>query len=122
MAKKPNRKTIIKKLDKACGDFVKTRDAYTCVQCGSTKSPSWGHIFSRRHYATRWDLENSFCQCWSCNYRHSFDNYDYYKWFQDRFGNAKFEKLRARYKASVKFTTDDLLELLEHFKKEIKNL
>ena len=123
MAKrKPSRKTLVKKLDKLVGDFVKLRDDYRCVQCGSTDKPSWGHLFSRRSYSTRWDLENSYCQCWPCNFKHSKDNYDYYWWFQNRFGTEKFNQLRVRYKSSRKLTNVDLQELYEKMLEEYKEL
>jgi len=121
--KKPvQRKTLVKKLDKIVGDYIKLRDSYRCVQCGSVDKPSWGHVFSRRSYSTRWDLENGFCQCWSCNFKHSHDNYEYYKWFQDRFGADKFEDLRKRYISSVKYTNLDLQDLYKEMVKKFKEL
>lgn len=123
MAKrKPSRKTLVKKLDKVVGDYIKKRDTYRCVQCGSGDKPSWGHVFSRRSYSTRWDVRNSFCQCWPCNFKHSKDNYDYYKWFQDRFGMDAFDQLRRDYLSAKPFKNFELQELIEEFKAKIEEL
>lgn len=112
MKKKPNRKLIVKKLDKAVSEFVRKRDK-VCVVCGSDYKLGCGHIFTRKNYSTRWDLENCWCQCWSCNYRHTFSQYEYFKWFIDKFGQDKFDKLYLKHKQFRKFTTPDLQELLE---------
>ena len=106
------RKTLVRKLDTLVSKLVRKRDKY-CVQCGTTYRLTAGHIFSRRSYSTRWDLENVFAQCWSHNFQHGFDNYDYYKWYQDKFGVEKFDELRFKFKSSVKYHLADLEELNE---------
>jgi len=106
------RKTLVKKLDTIVSQIVRTRDEY-CVQCGTPENLTCGHVFSRRSYSTRWALDNCFAQCWSHNFQHSYDNYDYYKWYQDKFGEEKFTELRKQFKAPKRFTTLDLEDLYE---------
>ena len=111
--KKPSRKLLVKKLDKAVSEFVRERDG-CCVVCGSTYKLGCGHIFTRKNYSTRWDLQNCWCQCWSCNFYHSsVEPWKYFNWFITKFGQDKFDDLYRRHKQVVKFTNYDLEILLE---------
>ncbi len=124
MAKNTRRKRIVKKLDEIVSKYIRLRDK-KCVQCGKKENLSNGHVFSRRAYNTRWDIsENGNChtQCWGCNFSHGKDNYDYYKWYVDKFGQERFEELRLEYRESVKFTTVELEELYEELTKTYKEL
>ncbi len=122
--RKASRKTLIKKLDKIVSEYIRDRDQ-KCVQCGKVDTLTNGHVFSRRHYSLRWDIRpdgNCHCQCWGCNYKHSYDNYDYYLWFQNKFGKDKFESMRFEYKKSKKFTNvelENLYEIIKAKKREI---
>ena len=111
--KKPSRKLLVKKLDKAVSELVRERDG-CCVVCGSTYKLGCGHIFTRKNYSTRWDLQNCWCQCWSCNFYHSsVEPWKYFNWFITKFGQDKFDDLYQRHKQVVKFTNYDLEILLE---------
>ena len=121
MPKKPSRKTLIKNLDKAVSEYIRKRDQW-CVQCGSTKNLTNGHIFTRKNYSTRFDISyegNCHCQCWSCNFRHGFDQWEYFKWYIDKFGQEKFDELRRRHKTVRKFKNHELQELLNEIKSHI---
>ena len=118
------RKKLYKQLDEVVSKYIRLRDGY-CVQCGNPERLTNGHIFSRRHLATRWDISkdgNCHCQCWGCNYKHTKDNYDYYKWYTDRFGKKKFEKLRDRYTQITKLNLTELEELLLGIKEQYQLL
>ena len=115
MAKLSKRKKIVKKLDAVTSKYIRLRDK-KCVQCLKTESLTNGHVFSRTSYSTRWDISkdgNCHTQCWGCNFKHGRDNYDYYKWYQDKFGVEKFDELRFKFKSSVKYHLADLEELYE---------
>ena len=124
MAKNTRRKRIVKKLDAVVSKYIRLRDK-KCVQCGKEENLSNGHVFSRRAYNTRWDIsENGNChtQCWGCNFSHGKDNYDYYKWYINKFSQERFEELRFEFKKSVKFTTAELEELYEKLNATYKEL
>jgi len=124
LAKNTRRKRIVKKLDAVVSKYIRLRDK-KCVQCGKQENLSNGHVFSRRAYNTRWDVSedgNCHTQCWGCNFSHGKDNYDYYKWYVDKFGQERFDKLRLEYRESVKFTTVELEELYEELTKTYKEL
>ena len=115
MAKKTARQRVVKRLDDVTYKYIRERDA-KCVQCQTTENLTNGHVFSRRSYSTRWDISkdgNCHTQCWGCNFKHSKDNYDYFKWYVDKFSKDKFENLRFRYKETKKYTTIELEELYE---------
>ena len=116
--KKTARKNLVKKLDTIVSKYIRLRDKF-CVQCGTNQNLTNGHIFSRRHYSTRWDISsdgNCHCQCWSHNFVHGYDNYEYYKWYKDKFGEDRFEELRGEYVQTKKYSNVELEELYEQIK------
>ena len=118
VSKKVSRKSLVRKLDKLVSQIVIKRDGGKCVVCGSSKQLGAGHLFSRSHYSTRWDLTNVFCQCWACNFRHKIgDPLVYYNWFWLKFNRNKFETLYNRWKTVKKFSNKDLEQLYERLKK-----
>ena len=124
MAKKTARQRVVKRLDDVTSKYIRERDA-KCVQCQTTENLTNGHVFSRRSYSTRWDISkdgNCHTQCWGCNFKHSKDNYDYFKWYVDIFSKDAFENLRFRYKQTKKYTTIELEELYEELTLAYKEL
>ena len=121
--KKLSRKGLVKKIDKVHRELMLRKYGMACVQCGSTKNPTVGHVFSRRTYATRWDIfdgGNCYTQCWNCNYTHVRDQYPYFKWFEDKFGDGTLDILRERFHASPHpWKTWELEELLQDFEGEL---
>lgn len=123
---KKERKILTKKLDKIVSKIIVLRDG-GCVLCGfdccTEKKPTPrgsiktnGHVFSRNSRNTRWDISpdgNCHCQCWACNYRHVTDQYPYFEWYKKKFGQEKFDELRARSKKSYKWTIQELKDYLE---------
>jgi len=120
MARKISRKGWVRKLDKLCGDIVKVRDGL-CVCCGSKSSLTPGHLFSRVAYSTRWDLENIYCQCLSCNLRHEYDPYPLTNYFIEIRGRKKLDDLHRRYVTPRKFKDFQLQELYEELE-EVENV
>lgn len=111
--RKISRKGLIKKLDKLTREIILKRDGYRCVTCGSNKSPGWSHVFSRKTYNTRWDMMNGNCQCWPCNYKHVRDQYPYFEWFKNNYGERAFKELREEYDHVHRWTMLDLKEKLK---------
>jgi len=116
--KKTPRQKIIVKLDTIVSKIIRDRDG-ACVQCGSVDQMTNGHIFSRSHYATRWDVSedgNCHCQCWSCNCKHEYNSWEYYRWYITKFGQEKFDELYARHHHVSKFKTFELEEMFKSLK------
>src|SRR4030043_1358348 len=96
MARKITRKGLVKKLDRLVTDLLLARDK-SCVLCGSTKQLGTSHLFSRRAYSTRWDLQNCNLMCWKHNFSHMYDTYPYIYWFTEKYGEGALEDLHRKY-------------------------
>lgn len=113
LKQKNARKAIIKKLDALVSQIVRFQER-ACITCGGTEYLQNGHLFSRRHHATRWDIDsdgNCHTQCGRCNIRHNKDQSPYIFWYVEKFGKEKFEELRARHNAVTDFKEWQLREL-----------
>ncbi len=118
---KPDRKKIEKLLDKAWSDYVRSRDK-TCKKCGGSGIVSAHHAFGRRHQATRWDIYNGVGLCYPCHIHWAHrDPCGFSEWFRDHVGEYQFDRLSECHNDICKFTTDELLEMLDFFnEKEIR--
>ena len=104
------RKGMIVKLDRLFSKLIIERDK-KCVQCGSDSQLTCGHVFSRKHYSTRWDFLNCHCQCWPCNYRHVHDTYPYTEWFRKNYGTAAYNRLYKKWNEITDLKLSDLQEI-----------
>jgi len=87
-----------------------------CICCGSTEELTNGHLFSRRHHATRFDVTedgNCHTQCWPCNKRHQSNKDPYTFAFVRRFGSEALARVRDRALSGEKFTKDELRRMLD---------
>jgi hypothetical protein len=122
MAKKPSRKTIITKLDSIFSQYIRLRysknEISECVTCG--KQDHWkklqaGHFISRKHYATRYDEDNVQVQCSGCNVFRYGEQYLFSKYL----GVDLSEELLMKSRKIQKFTDNELLEMIEIYKKKL---
>jgi hypothetical protein len=124
MAKKPSRKTWIKKLDTIFSQYIRQRDAdkkgyCTCCTCGKKlkiKEIHCGHFMSRRHYSTRWDEENCAAQCSGCNTFNQGEQYKFALYLNNKYGGDKATELLIKSRESCKLSIVDLEEKYLHFK------
>jgi 5-methylcytosine-specific restriction endonuclease McrA len=114
--KRITRKGLVRKLDKVVSEIVRDRDK-RCVLCGTRNNLTAGHLFSRVAYSTRWDLNNVWCQCMGCNFRHEYDAYPFYEWYTKNHSKAAFNRLHRKYETPKKYKDHDLEEL---YKKLVK--
>lgn len=87
-----------------------------CICCGSTEELTNGHLFSRRHHSTRFDVTpdgNCHTQCWPCNKRHQSEKDPYTFAFVRLFGGAAHARVRDRAFNGEKFTKIQLREMLD---------
>lgn len=110
--RKPSRKTLVRKLDALVKEIVIKRHPY-CVLCGATTRLEPGHIFTRKYYSTRWDLDNVWTQCHSCNLKHVHDTYPFFNWYQTTFGQKKFDALHFKFLKTAPVKDWQLQELYE---------
>jgi hypothetical protein len=129
--RKISRKGLVRKLDAIVKEIVIARDG-RCIVCGTRSNLTPGHLFSRVAYSTRWDLDNVYAQCLSCNFRHESDPYLMmeavkYEWEEheeQEFVSVddiddKMEDLHRKYVTPHKYTTPQLEELFIELSKLI---
>lgn len=94
------RKGLIRELDRLVGEIVKLRDK-KCVCCGTKNNLTPGHLFTRQVYATRWNLQNVFAQCASCNFKHEHDSYPLTNYYLKTFGKRSYDNLHFLFSNKV---------------------
>jgi len=112
-----DRKKLEKQLDELWKGAVIKRDGGKCIICGARKSLAAHHILSRRHKSTRWLLENGVTLCTAHHiYGVHYDPVPYVNEFRRRLGNDFLENLTRLAMSAVRYTEDDLLEIMEKLK------
>jgi hypothetical protein len=121
--KQVKRSTLVKNLDAVFSQYIRIKDSIneiaTCVTCG--KKDHWkklqcGHFQSRRHYSTRWDEDNVGVQCYGCNITSQGQQFLFAKYL----GLDKAEEMVLKSKQVVKFTDNDLQDMIQHYKNKLK--
>lgn len=110
------------RLDRVFSKYIRARDGYRCVVCGSTAYPQCGHILSRVSYATRWDERNAACQCAACNYRHEYTPYPFIKWALANIGIDVLEELQRKWNKPTHLTNPQLREMCEEYDEKLRKL
>ena len=116
MTRKLSEKSKTKKLDKLWSEYIKKRANGRCEMCGSTDYVNAHHIFGRRNFSVRWDVENGILLCAK---HHTFDRFSAHQaptWFSDWLVEYKswewYEELLKKAKTVCKPDKDELIEYL----------
>lgn len=125
-SKKPTRSKIVKKLDVIFSQYIRLKysdnfgmtECFTCGKRDHWKKMQCGHFQSRKNYATRWDSDNCRVQCLGCNMFKSGEQYA----FGRNLGEYLAEKMFLKSKKIVKFTNDELIEMIDSFTSKVKKL
>lgn len=113
--------TLLEKADKVFSFWIRTRDNFTCVVCGSKERPQCGHLIKRGKHNTRFDEKNCNCQCSSCNWFHNEYPEAYTMFFLDKYGIEEYRKLMKSAYATPKkhqYTREELNEIIKKYSKE----
>lgn len=97
-------------LDIACRNRVFERDNHTCQTCSSKENLQWSHVQSRRYYATRWEDDNSLCQCATCHLRAEHNKRAFHYWFAQKFP-LRWERIDSLLRHSAKVTRKDIRDM-----------
>tara|TARA_R100001132_G_C3251837_1_gene78764 strand:- start:32 stop:427 length:396 start_codon:yes stop_codon:yes gene_type:complete len=129
MPKKPSRKYLVKKLDKIFSIYIRLRDSdengfCKCISCG--KKSFWrdvdaGHFVGRRHLITRFDPKNVYAQCRYCNRYLGGHQYPY-SVALEKLEKGLPDKLFKKSKKTIKLSTNDLILLINKYKKRTEKL
>jgi rubredoxin len=120
--KKPEIKDLKKRCDILFSRFIRARDHYKCVLCGSVYMPQCGHVLSRVALATRWDYDNAFCQCAKCNMKHEYNAYPFIAWYINKFSKEKLDEMQARWNKPHPMKRYDYEPLIKELEVKCKEL
>jgi len=117
-----------KDLDIVYSQYIRLKSAdddgfVTCVTCGKNahykKGMQAGHYVSRSHNATRYSDDNVHVQCTGCNLFKSGNMDEYALFMIDKYGIEKLDELNKRKQEIKQFTTQELEELITHYKEKV---
>lgn len=111
----------IKSLKKRAWDlfsiFIRNRDS-RCVLCNSVKGFSAGHLIPTGKSATKFDENNVFGLCSTCNFRDRFERgyHDrYVAWYFIKFGAGRYIKLVEKSQQLKQRKRIDYLEIIKRY-------
>jgi hypothetical protein len=120
--KKISRSKLIKKLDTVFSLYIRQRysinEISKCFTCGKEdhyKKLQCGHFQSRKHYSTRWDEINCQVQCAGCNVFKYGEQFIFGKNLNLEFGEGTSEELYLKAKQIIKFSNNDLEDLITNY-------
>ena len=106
--------------------FIRIRDKYKpCISCGSKLENKFdaGHYFSSGgHKAVTFDEDNVHGQCVACNQWKHGNLIQYQIGIEQRIGGDKLIQLHEKAHKSVKYTREELRDLIANYKQKIKDL
>jgi hypothetical protein len=127
--KKISRSKLIKKLDTVFSLYIRQRysinEISKCFTCGKEdhyKKLQCGHFQSRKHYSTRWDEINCQVQCAGCNVFKYGEQFIFGKNLNLEFGEGTSESLYLKAKQIIKFSNNDLEDLITNYNSLITDL
>ena len=122
--KKSERQKLIDKLDKVFSKLIRLRNDYICEVCGVDYSATPGmmdcsHYIGRANTHTRWFSENASAHCKKDHLNFTHRYWEHQTWFRDKIGQGVedrlFERIAEREKMMLKYTVNDLQDMLAHF-------
>lgn len=123
MPRKPSKKTLKNKLDKAWSQLVKLQAGNKCEVCGSTETLNSHHIVGRRNLRLRWEPMNGVSLCAGC---HTFRTQSFHQnpvwadvWLRENRG-SDLELIRTTMNEIQKWSIEDMQEKLEELQEELE--
>lgn len=103
--------------------YIRLRDKYElCISCKQKpKKSNAGHYYNaNNHWNVRFDENNVHLQCEHCNTFLSGNLINYRENLLKKIGAEEFNVLEGKSKVTRKFTKEELKEIIETYKKKIK--
>jgi hypothetical protein len=121
---------LTKKLDTIFSLFIRLSASdrngmvrcFTCDNVHHYKAIQNGHFQSRRFMSTRFDPINCAPQCYACNVGMSGMQYEFGKRMDALYGKGIADLTVQKSKVVHKFTTDEMLELIDYFREKVEKL
>ena len=105
--------------------YIRIRDKdELCISCQKTPiKKNAGHFHNaNNHWSVRFDERNIHLQCEHCNTYLSGNLLKYRENLIQKIGIKEFEDLEQKANETRKFTIEELKEIIEEYKKKIKNI
>lgn len=110
-----------KQLDNLWAEAIHLRDK-VCRVCGNPKGQAH-HIFTRKHFNTRWNLENGILLCFDCHKNTAHEKpLDFFDWLRKQAGQDWIDDLRKKAKMAVQFSKEEKKEMIDGLRKFISEL
>jgi len=103
--------------------YIRLRDKHElCISCKQTpKKSNAGHYYNaNNHWNVRFDENNVHLQCEHCNTFLSGNLINYRENLLKKIGEVEFQLLEAEANKTRKFTKEELKEIIDIYKKKIK--
>jgi len=111
--RKAKRKAKLHDADKWFSQWIRGRDGWACVRCGSPYRPQCAHLVSRRYRATRWNPQNATTLCSRCHVKFTWDPLAWQDWCEERWpGRLGLMKAMAQ-AGGVKHDFDELCRVFK---------
>lgn len=123
------RKKLVKKLDDVFQTYIRIRDNWTCIICGTqilfnkTRMHA-GHYIDRGNLLLRWDERNVNAQCAKCNRTEGLtkDKNLYQNKISEKYGNVVLNELHSKKKEVYSISTSEIKEKIDYYKEKIKQI
>jgi len=103
-------------------DDIGNVECYTCGVVKPVKEMQCGHFQSRRHTSTRWHEQNCKPQCVACNMFRQGEQYMFGQKLIADYGRETVDDLVKLSKSSLKYSKQELIELIKEYKEKLQNL
>ena len=111
------------KIDIEFSKYIRLRENYTCQACGKSDGlMDCAHIFSRRHAATRWDVNNAICLCRGCHMYYTDHPFEWVRWCHGKFGYDAINDLELKSRTICKRTKKDKDLIYTALREKVKQL
>ena len=120
------KKPPVRTLDNLWSKLVKEKAHHICERCGKRESLNSHHVFGRRSYSVRWDIDNGVCLCASCHrFSSVFSAHEtptlFTEWVIKKRGRRWYTKLDKRHNEIYKGDRDNKLSELLAIEKQLRD-
>lgn len=107
--------------------YIRERDKneLNCISCGKLIKGvrhASHYLSAGNHYSVRFNTDNIWVSCYKCNVMLSGNQIEYRKRLIDKIGIERVEYLESIANETVKYSIEDLQNIIKEFKKKIKEL
>lgn len=110
--------TLLGLADAVFSRFIRERDQWKCVVCGSTERVQCGHLIRRGKHTVRFDETNCNAQCSRCNWKHNHFPEAYTIFFIQKYGFQAYIDLHVRAEQTpkgFKWRREDLIAIIHRY-------